>query len=101
MHMRSAIRLLLQATMAANASGIVLTGPSGAVADDGMQEIQFRNGRFEPASLTISANAPVKLRVRNADGAPIEFESLELNRERVVAAGQTITVFLPSLSPGT
>lgn len=83
------------------ALGIILTCPPGAAADDGVQEIKFRNGRFEPASLTINANAPVKLRVRNADGAPIEFESFELNRERVVPPGQAVTVFLPSLSPGS
>lgn len=92
---------MLQMMVGAFALGVVLAGPAGAAADDGVQEIQFRNGRFEPASLTINANAPVKLRVRNADGAPIEFESFELNRERVVPPGQVVTVFIPSLSPGT
>jgi hypothetical protein len=99
--MRSVTRLTLHLMAGAFALGIVLAYPARAVADDTIQEVQFRDGRFEPASLTISANAPVKLRVRNADGAPIEFESFELNRERVVAPGQVVTVFIPSLSPGT
>ena len=99
--MRSATRLMLQMMVGAFALGVVLAGPAGAAADDGVQEVQFRDGHFEPAILTISANAPVKLRVRNADGAPIEFESFELNRERVVPPGQVVTVFIPSLSPGT
>jgi hypothetical protein len=36
----------------------------------------------------------------NQGDAPIEFESFELNRERVVQPGQTITVQLPKLDPG-
>jgi len=84
-----------------SALAIALGHPVGAAADDSIQELQFRDGHFEPASLTISANAPIKLRVRNAAANAIEFESFELNRERVVPPGQVITVFLPALSPGT
>jgi hypothetical protein len=31
----------------------------------------------------------------------VEFESFELNRERVIQPGQEVTVYLPALAPGT
>jgi hypothetical protein len=99
--MRSKAPLLTLFLASVSVLVIVFSVPVSAVASDPVQELQFRDGHFEPATLTIDANAPVKLRVKNAAANPIEFESFELNRERIVPPGQVITVFLPSLSPGT
>jgi hypothetical protein len=38
--------------------------------------------------------------VKNTDDTADEFESVDLNREKLVAPGQTITVFLGPLDPG-
>ncbi len=92
-------RILLLAIVIA--TGLALSCPLTATADDSIQELRFHDGHFDPSSLTVSANTPLKLRVRNTTANPIEFESFELNRERVVPAGGVITVFLPALSPGT
>ena len=70
-------------------------------ADESAPELKIADGHFEPGTLTIGANTPIKLRVVNSGATPIEFESFELNRERVVPPGQTVSVFIPSLSPGT
>ncbi len=99
--MRSKAPLLILFLASVSALAIVLGCPVNVLAGDAVQELRFRDGHFEPATLTISANAPVKLRVKNTAANPIEFESFELNRERVVPPGQVITVFLPALSPGT
>ena len=77
-----------------------LTAPSTHAADDSSQ-LRFHSGAVEPASLTLPANTPVKLRVTNDGAAAVEFESFELHRERVVQPGQTITVYIPALPPGT
>jgi heme/copper-type cytochrome/quinol oxidase subunit 2 len=74
--------------------------PSARAADDSSQ-VRFHAGAVEPASLTLPANTPVKLRVTNDGHAAVEFESFELHRERVVQPGQTITVYIPALAPGT
>ena len=74
--------------------------PTSARADDD-SSLRFQTGNVEPASLTLPANTPVKLKVTNAGDAAVEFESFELHRERVVQPGQTITVYLPALPPGT
>jgi heme/copper-type cytochrome/quinol oxidase subunit 2 len=75
--------------------------PSLSWGADQATELRYRGGRFEPSSVTLPANTPVKLQVTNASDAAIEFESFELHRERVVQPGQTITVFIPALAPGS
>ena len=77
-----------------------IRSPSARAADDSSQ-LRFHAGAVEPASLTLPANTPVKLQVTNAGDAAVEFESFELHRERVVQPGQTITVYIPALPPGT
>lgn len=72
---------------------------SARAADD--SSLRFDAGNVEPASLTLPANTPVKLKVTNAGNAAVEFESFELHRERVVQPGQTITVYIPALPVGT
>ena len=84
------------------AASLVIFAVAGVVrGEDTIPEIKLEHGRFAPAQLVVPANTPFKVRVTNADGAAIEFESFELRRERVVQPGETITVFMPSLSPGT
>ena len=79
---------------------VAIANPSARAADDPCQ-LRFHAGTVEPASLTLPANTPVKLQVTNSGDAAVEFESFELHRERVVQPGQTITVYLPALPPGT
>lgn len=88
-------------TAAAFAILASLAVTSTSYATDDSSELRFSNGRFEPAMLTLPANRPVKLQVTNAGNAAFEFESFELHRERVVQPGQTITVYIPALQPGT
>ena len=45
------------------------------------------NGKFQPTSVT-------------EDATPEEFESHELNREKVVTGQATITVYISPLKPG-
>jgi plastocyanin len=73
---------------------------SFAHADEKLPQINFAGDHFEPASLEVAAGTPIKLKVMNQGKTAIEFESFELNRERVVQPGQTITVQLPKLEPG-
>jgi heme/copper-type cytochrome/quinol oxidase subunit 2 len=74
--------------------------PSARAADD-PPHLMFNGTAVQPATLSVPANTPIKLLVTNTSAAAIEFESFELHRERVVQPGQTITVLLPELSPGT
>jgi high-affinity iron transporter len=60
----------------------------------------FHNHRFEPARIDVPAHVKFKLLVKNTDDTADEFESTDLNREKLVTPGQTITVFLGPLDPG-
>jgi hypothetical protein len=60
----------------------------------------IRNHRFVPAQLMVPANTKVKLVVVNEDATPEEFESHELNREKVVLGGGTIPVYVGPLKAG-
>jgi len=93
---------LQRIAIVALAAGLVGTVPlvSSARADDSQPQVKFANGHFEPASFNVAAGRPIKLTVMNQGDSAIEFESFELNRERVVEPGRSITVQLPKLDPG-
>jgi plastocyanin len=70
-------------------------------ADEITVPLAVRDGGFEPAQVKTPSGAKVRLEVSNDTGAAIEFESFELNRERVVQPGQKVAVYLSGLSPGS
>lgn len=73
-----------------------------AVAAAGIPEfaLTIQNHRFEPATLKVPATTKFKLRVTNKDATPSEFESNDLNREKIVLPGSTVTVFVGPLKSG-
>ena len=62
--------------------------------------LTLRKHRFVPAQLTVPANTKVKLIIVNEDSTPEEFESHELNREKIVVGKGKITVWVGPLKPG-
>jgi high-affinity iron transporter len=77
----------------------LIAGAPAARADD-LPTLVFRNHRFEPSRIEVPAHQKFKLQVKNADDTADEFESADLNREKLVTAGQTVTIFLGPLDPG-
>jgi high-affinity iron transporter len=77
----------------------LLAGGVPARADE-LPTLVFHNHRFEPDRIQVPAGAKFQLHVKNTDDTADEFESVDLNREKLVTPGQTITVFLGPLSPG-
>jgi len=71
-----------------------------AVAEVKEYTLTLRNHKFVPATLTIPANTKVKLLIVNEDSTPEEFESHELNREKIVTGKGRISVFVGPLKPG-
>jgi plastocyanin len=60
----------------------------------------IKNHRFEPAEVRVPAGQRVKLTVHNQDATPEEFESHKLNREKVIAPGAKVVIFIGPLKPG-
>lgn len=63
-------------------------------------EIEIREHLFFPAEFEIPANQKVKLIIYNRDATPEEFESYELNREKVIVGNSQGIVFIGPLKPG-
>lgn len=77
-----------------------LLASTARAAETPTYEISIRNHLFEPAELTIPADTKVRLAVHNLDPTPEEFESWELNREKVILGGETGILFVGPLPPG-
>ena len=97
--MRIRLRKLLTLLALPVGAAMISCVAAAAVADD--LEIKFDNHRFAPQTVTVPSGEALAVKVVNSSNEPIEFESFKLNREKVVTPGDTITVHLPALSPGT
>lgn len=78
---------------------IFVTGVSLAAGDQ-ERTLTIKNHVFSPREITVKAHTKVKLIVTNEDAAAEEFESHSLNREKMIRAGQSVTILLPALKPG-
>ncbi len=63
--------------------------------------IEIKDHRFVPEELEIPAGTKVKLIIKNLDPTPEEFESYDLNREKVIGGGRQRVIFIGPLKPGT
>ena len=70
--------------------------------DDAVEkQVVLSNHVFDPQEVVIPANTKVKLTVVNKDASAAEFESDELNREKVVPANGQSYVYIGPLDAGT
>ena len=79
---------------------VALALAAPAVADIPSFPISLKDGQFVPSEVQIPAGVKVKLIVHNNNSTPSEFESNQFHREKVVAPGEDITVFVGPLDPG-
>jgi Cupredoxin-like domain len=75
------------------------TVPVGA--QEPTYSLTIHDTRFEPGTLNVKAGVKFKLVVRNARKVASEFESAELNREKVLPPGQSGVIYIGPLAPGT
>jgi len=62
--------------------------------------IEIKNHLFYPARVVIPANEKVKLVIHNNDDNVEEFDSFELNREKVIFPNRSATIFIGPLPAG-
>ena len=80
--------------------GLVASVSAPVAAATPVIEIEIRDHLFSPAEVTIPAKTKVKLMVINQDATPEEFESYELNREKVIAGDSRAVIFIGPLPVG-
>jgi len=78
-----------------------LTSASQAVAETKSVEISIKDHLFSPAEVKVPANQKVKLIVKNLDATPEEFESHDMDREKIIPGNSTATILVGPLKPGT
>jgi hypothetical protein len=62
--------------------------------------VEMKDGAITPLRIEVPANKPFKLEIHNTGKTPGEFESTELNREKVVAPLSQSFIVFRRLSPG-
>jgi plastocyanin len=84
------------------AAVLLLATAAPALADAPPQiTILLKGQHFVPSEVPVAAGTKVELLVRNEGSTPAEFESTQLHREKIVTAGQQISVFVGPLDPGS
>jgi len=73
---------------------------TSALAQDPAYTLVIKDHQFQPTEIEFPAGQKIALTVKNNDSTPEEFESTELRREKVVAGGEQITVYIGPLKPG-
>lgn len=63
--------------------------------------LTIKDHKFTPETLEVPANEKIKITITNEDATPEEFESHELNREKVISGNSKGIVFVGPLDPGT
>lgn len=70
-------------------------------AAEGGYTLRIQNHVFVPDVLTIPSEEKVKITIINEDTTPEEFESYELNREKIIKGKSEGIIFVGPLKPGT
>ncbi len=79
-------------------AALAVTGT--AMAQETVIQITVTDHSFQPSQIIGPANASIVLHVRNLDAAAMEFESVSLRVEKVVAANSEGVIRLRPLAPG-
>lgn len=86
-------------------SFVVLTGAllfsAPTLAETPEFALSIKDHAFTPAELTVPADTKIALRVKNEDASAEEFESHDLNREKIIKGGKEAVIKLGPLKPGT
>ncbi|MBB3648264.1 hypothetical protein FHX14_004489 [Rhizobium sp. BK619] len=67
---------------------------------DPVFRVHFSNGLISPTVIEVPANTRFKLQLQNDGSTPIEFESIPLRKEKVLAPGASSFLVFRSLDPG-
>ena len=78
----------------------IFSSPTIALAADYDIALVLHNHHFEPAELEIPSGKKIRLTIDNRDATPEEFESYELNREKIIPGNSKGSVFIGPLKAG-
>jgi plastocyanin len=86
---------------AAGAAALLITALAlPASAAETTIEISVKDNKFQPAEMKAPADTPIVFKVKNLDGAPVEFESEPLEFETVIKPNMEGLVKVKAQKPG-
>ncbi|CAM2178362.1 EfeO-type cupredoxin-like domain-containing protein [Paraburkholderia sacchari] len=62
--------------------------------------LEMADGKLSPARIEVPAGKRIKIEVRNTGKGAVEFESVQLRKEKVLAPGADSFVVIAPLDPG-
>ncbi|MDO8206873.1 MAG: cupredoxin domain-containing protein [Gallionella sp.] len=80
---------------------ITLLFPFAVLAADTDYTLVIKDHRFQPNELTVPSGKKLTLLIENQDATPEEFESHALNREKMIAAGGSVKLYIGPLDSGS
>lgn len=86
---------------AALAAGLAAIGAPACAEELPVIKVEMKDGTITPNVIEVPANARFKLEITNTGTSPVEFESVELKREKALAAGATSSIVFRTVDPGT
>jgi len=82
------------------AAALLVAAPAVHAQQGTTVTVTVKNHRFQPSQLTAPANVPITIRVKNQDSTRMEFESVSLRVERVIAGNSEGVIQIRPLAPG-
>jgi plastocyanin len=63
-------------------------------------QLELKDGVLKPARIEVPAGQKIKIEIHNTGTTPVEFESIQLRKEKVLAPGASSFVVIAPMQPG-
>jgi len=80
--------------------GLVFVAGASLASDLPTFKLEMKDGVLNPARIEVPAGKKIKIEVHNTGKSAVEFESVQLRKEKVLAPGAESFVVIAPLSPG-
>jgi len=83
------------------AGSLVLAAVPAYAAEEVTVQLVARDGKFFPSELVVPQGRKIRIEIRNDGKDPVEFESTELRKEKVLAPGSKSVVVIVAQQAGS
>jgi heme/copper-type cytochrome/quinol oxidase subunit 2 len=93
-------RIFIMLRLAALVLATALAAAPARAQDSAEVAVLVKDHHFQPGQIHAPANRPLSIKVKNLDTTAVEFESVSLRVEKVIAPGSEGVVHVRPLAPG-
>jgi Cupredoxin-like domain len=90
----------MRATILAVALTLTFAAGAAHAQQTASLSVTVKNHKFQPSELHAPANVPIVINVKNLDSTQMEFESVSLRVEKVIAGNGQAAIRIRALAPG-